>query len=70
MMYYLQYGNIRNQNADGMPQIMLYGGLLCSSSWLIYGLMLNDFNVYVSQILIIFALNFTTELQFRHNVFA
>lgn len=38
--------NIKNKNTDGMPLIMLLGGLACSSSWLIYGLLLNDANVY------------------------
>jgi len=54
-MYTFQIGNIRNKNADGMPQIMLYGGLMCSSCWLVYGLMLNDPNVYVSDLLLIVA---------------
>ena len=45
-----QIGNIRNKNTDGMPQIMLLGGLACSSCWLVYGLMLNDPNVYVSDL--------------------
>jgi len=44
------YGNIKNQNADGVPFIMLVGGLACSTSWLLYGLILNDFNVYIPNV--------------------
>ncbi|KAK2144372.1 hypothetical protein LSH36_763g00003 [Paralvinella palmiformis] len=43
-------GNIRNKNADGMPTIMLLGGLACSSCWLLYGYLLDDPNVYVPNI--------------------
>lgn len=38
--------NIRNKNAEGMPPVMLIGGIICSSCWLIYGVMLNDPNIY------------------------
>jgi len=43
-----QIGNIRNKNADGMPTVMLLGGLACSSCWLFYGYLLQDPNIYVS----------------------
>jgi len=43
----LQVGNIRLKNADGMPLIMLLCSIMCSSCWLVYGLMLNDPNIYV-----------------------
>ena len=43
-----QVGNIRNHNADGMPLVMTVMGLACGVSWLVYGLMLNDINIYVS----------------------
>lgn len=42
--------NIRHKNADGMPTIMLLGGITCSSSWLIYGGMLGDPNIYTPNI--------------------
>jgi solute carrier family 50 protein (sugar transporter) len=43
-------GNIRHKNADGMPLIMLLGGLACSSCWLVYGTMLGDANIYAPNI--------------------
>jgi len=42
--------NVRQKNADGMPYIMLVGGMCCSSCWLIYGMMLNDPNIYTPNI--------------------
>ena len=44
----LQFDNVRNKNADGMPLIMLLGGMVCGMSWLVFGLLLNDPNIYVS----------------------
>lgn len=38
--------NIRHKNADGMPAVMLIGGTVCSSCWLVYGIMLGDPNIY------------------------
>jgi len=45
--YLLQIGNIRLKNADGMPLIMLLGTLACCACWLVYGLLLDDPNIYV-----------------------
>lgn len=42
--------NIRNKNANGMPAVMLIGGIICSTCWLTYGLMLNDPNIYTPNI--------------------
>lgn len=42
--------NIRNKNADGMPAVMLIGGILCSTCWLTYGIMLHDPNIYTPNI--------------------
>jgi solute carrier family 50 protein (sugar transporter) len=42
--------NIRNKNADGMPLVMLLGGLACSSCWLLYGWMLKDPNIYAPNV--------------------
>jgi len=42
--------NVRQKNADGMPLIMLVGGMCCSSCWLIYGMMLGDPNIYTPNI--------------------
>jgi solute carrier family 50 protein (sugar transporter) len=44
------YDNVCNKNADGMPIIMLVGGLACGTCWLVYGLMLNDPNIYAPNI--------------------
>ena len=47
-MCFIQVDNFKNKNADGMPLIMLLSGGACSLSWLVYGLLLKDANVYVS----------------------
>lgn len=47
-LIFLQVSNIRNKNAEGMPAVMLTGGIVCSSCWLVYGIMLKDPNIYVS----------------------
>ena len=52
---FIKVNNIRNKNADGMPPIMLFAGLLCGVSWLIYGLLLGDPNVYVSELFAVLA---------------
>ena len=43
-----QVNNIRYKNADGMPAIMLLSAGASGLCWLIYGMMLEDPNVYVS----------------------
>ncbi len=44
----IQIKNLHDKNSDGIPMVMVLGALACGCSWLIYGLMLNDPNVYVS----------------------
>ncbi|KAL5004623.1 hypothetical protein ScPMuIL_018079 [Solemya velum] len=41
---------VRNQSASGMSLAMLYGGLLCAATWLLYGLLLKDFYIYAPNI--------------------
>ena len=48
LSHFQQYNNFKNKNADGMPLIMLMGGCACAVSWLVYGLLLGDPNIYVS----------------------
>lgn len=42
---------IREQSTEGMSLSMLYGGLLCSSTWLVYGMLLKDFYIYAPNII-------------------
>eukprot|EP00918_Siedleckia_nematoides_P106264 GHVU01231917.1.p1 GENE.GHVU01231917.1~~GHVU01231917.1.p1 ORF type:complete len:214 (-),score=5.75 GHVU01231917.1:267-908(-) len=42
--------NFQNKNADGIPLVMILGMLACGASWLTYGLMLNDVNIYAPNI--------------------
>jgi uncharacterized protein with PQ loop repeat len=57
-MYHFQFNNFRHKHCDGMPFVMLAGGTLCSTSWLIYGMLLGDTNIYVSAFLLLFSFNF------------
>ena len=52
IIIFIKVNNVQNKNADGMPPIMLFAGLLCGVSWLIYGLLLRDPNVYVSELFV------------------
>jgi uncharacterized protein with PQ loop repeat len=47
-MLFFQIENVQKKNADGMPLIMMMGSIVCSLCWLVFGLMLNDVNIYVS----------------------
>ncbi|ELT96332.1 hypothetical protein CAPTEDRAFT_226884 [Capitella teleta] len=42
--------NFRNKNCDGMPLVMLAGGTVCGASWLFYGMLLDDPNIYAPNI--------------------
>ncbi|CAD5118430.1 DgyrCDS7138 [Dimorphilus gyrociliatus] len=38
--------NFKNKNANGMPPVMLIFGNICAISWLWYGILLGDINIY------------------------
>lgn len=51
LCFNFQILNLKHKDAKGMPVIMALSNLLCMTSWLLYGLYLNDFFIYVSQFL-------------------
>ncbi|XP_071107984.1 sugar transporter SWEET1-like [Haliotis cracherodii] len=41
---------VRRKSSEGVSLSLLMGGLMCSFVWLLYGYMLNDFNIYAPNI--------------------
>ncbi|KAK2189508.1 hypothetical protein NP493_104g00000 [Ridgeia piscesae] len=42
--------NLRNQDANGTPTVMVVSGMAAALSWLVYGIMLRDPYIYVPNI--------------------